>query len=62
VGSRIAIRLLVTKHVAAQLCDGRFLDWSDLNGTGLSAYDAPAYNNGTKESQFMFAANVIWFV
>jgi hypothetical protein len=25
------------------------------------AYDAPAYNNGTKKSQLMFAADVIWF-
>jgi hypothetical protein len=25
------------------------------------AYDEPAYNNGTKKSQLMFAADVIWF-
>ena len=25
------------------------------------AYDAPAYNNGTKKSQLMFAADMIWF-
>jgi hypothetical protein len=25
------------------------------------AYDTTAYNNGTKKSQLMFAADVIWF-
>jgi len=25
------------------------------------SYDLPAYNNGTKHSQAMFAADVIWF-
>ena len=25
------------------------------------AYDAPAYNDGTKKSQLMFAADMIWF-
>ena len=25
------------------------------------SYDVPAYNNGTKKSQFMFAADMIWF-
>ena len=46
------------------------LSWNHWIGTTVvfrpelryeHAYDPPAYDNGTKKSQFMFAAHVIWF-
>jgi hypothetical protein len=46
------------------------ISWNHWIGTTVAfrpelryehAYDAPAFNNGTKKSQLMFAADMIWF-
>jgi hypothetical protein len=60
-GQRTGFKTKYTEHL---------ISWNHWIGTTVvfrpelryeHAYDAPAYNNGTKKSQFMFAADVIWF-
>jgi hypothetical protein len=61
VGQRTGFKSLSTEHD---------LGWNHWIGSTLvfrpevrweHSYDVPAYNNGTKKSQAMFAADMIWF-
>ena len=61
VGQRTGYATKYTEHM---------ISWNHWIGSTIAfrpelryehSYDAPAYNDGTKKSQLMFAADMIWF-